>query len=130
MLNEKRQCCASPKAHHLVSACGRPRIASVRVWCALRLLRKFLGDNWVLPIRRRSASYAVRVHDLRLYHEVCRNVIRRWTYPLVPDNATSGGIQGHYTYERGCNYKASEVNLHRSVRWVTLTVGCYLDIAA
>ncbi|CAN0422268.1 unnamed protein product, partial [Hapterophycus canaliculatus] len=62
------------------------------------------------------ASFAVRVHDFRLYHEVCRDVILRWMYPLVPDNATTGGVQTQYTYSRGCNYKAPGVNLPRSVR--------------
>lgn len=64
----------------------------------------------------RGASFAVRVHDFRLYHEVCRNVILRWMYPLVPDNATTGGVQTQYTYSRVCNYKAPGVNLPRSVR--------------
>ncbi|CAB1104374.1 unnamed protein product [Ectocarpus sp. CCAP 1310/34] len=63
-----------------------------------------------------GASFAVRVHDFRLYHEVCRDVILRWMYPLVPDNATTGGVQTQYTYSRVCNYKAPGVNLPRSVR--------------
>lgn len=69
----------------------------------------------------RGASFAVRVHDFRLYHEVCRDVILRWMYPLVPDNATTGGVQTQYTYSRGCNYKAPGVNLPRSVRCGVLT---------
>ena len=63
-----------------------------------------------------GTSFAVRVHDFRLYHEACRDVILRWMYPLVPDNATTGGVQTQYTYERGCTYKAPGVNLPRSVR--------------
>ncbi|CAM9714743.1 unnamed protein product [Ascophyllum nodosum] len=63
-----------------------------------------------------GTSFAVRVHDFRLYHQVCRDVIMRWMYPLVPENASTGGVQTQYTYERGCKYKAPGVNLPRSVR--------------
>jgi translation initiation factor eIF-2B subunit epsilon len=51
-------------------------------------------------------EYGARVEDLRLYDAVARDVIRRWTYPMVPDNSTTG-IK-HYLkqyirrYERYC----------------------------
>jgi hypothetical protein len=35
-------------------------------------------------------EYGARVEDLRLYDAVARDVIRRWTYPMVPDNSTTG----------------------------------------
>ncbi|KAH9249481.1 hypothetical protein BASA81_012843 [Batrachochytrium salamandrivorans] len=31
-------------------------------------------------------DYAARVHALRDYDHVCRDVLNRWVYPLVPDN--------------------------------------------
>ena len=30
-------------------------------------------------------EYAARVHDLRTYHAICRDIVNRWVYPLVPD---------------------------------------------
>jgi hypothetical protein len=35
-------------------------------------------------------EYGARVEDLRLYDAVSSDVIRRWTYPMVPDNGTTG----------------------------------------
>ena len=45
--------------------------------------------NWELGMHVYSyfieKEYAARVHDPRTYHSVCRDIIRRWTYPMVPD---------------------------------------------
>ena len=29
-------------------------------------------------------EYAARVHDLRTYHFICRDIVNRWVYPPVP----------------------------------------------
>ena len=45
--------------------------------------------NWELGMHVYSyfieQEYAARVHDPRTYHSVCRDIVRRWTYPMVPD---------------------------------------------
>lgn len=35
-------------------------------------------------------EYAARIHDPRTYHAVSRDLLRRWCYPIVPDNLPSG----------------------------------------
>mmetsp|Transcript_15421 Transcript_15421/g.29081 ORF Transcript_15421/g.29081 Transcript_15421/m.29081 type:complete len:805 (-) Transcript_15421:48-2462(-) len=35
-------------------------------------------------------EYAARVHDPRTYHAVSRDLLRRWCYPIVPDNLPTG----------------------------------------
>ncbi|CAM9510083.1 unnamed protein product, partial [Discosporangium mesarthrocarpum] len=62
-----------------------------------------------------GSSISVKVEDFRLYHQVSLDIMGRWLYPLVPDNCTTGGVQTHYTYSRGCVYKGPRINLHRSV---------------
>ncbi|KAG5182444.1 nucleotide-diphospho-sugar transferase [Tribonema minus] len=72
-------------------------------------------------------EYSARVEDLRLYHAVSRDIIRRWTYPLVPDNAVSstssggsggggdGGSACALRAQRGYVYRHRGVTLPRSV---------------
>lgn len=50
--------------------------------------------------------YAARVHDFRTYHGVSRDLLRRWCYPIVPDNLPNGyetsyryALQRHYVYK-------------------------------
>ena len=38
----------------------------------------------------RPNEYAARIHDPRTYHEVSMDLLKRWCYPLVPDNLPSG----------------------------------------
>lgn len=39
-------------------------------------------------------EYAARIQDLRTYHAISRDVMRRWAYPLVPDSNFSGMCVG------------------------------------
>jgi translation initiation factor eIF-2B subunit epsilon len=50
--------------------------------------------------------YAARVHDFCSYHCVSRDLLRRWCYPVVPDNLPNGyetsyryALQRHYLYK-------------------------------
>ena len=53
-------------------------------------------------------EYAARVHDPRTYDAVCRDVIRRWAYPMVPDNNLYGTS---FVYSRINRYKEADVTL-------------------
>ena len=53
-------------------------------------------------------EYAARVHCPRTYDAVCRDVIRRWAYPLVPDNNIDGTS---FEYSRVNHYKEAGVEI-------------------
>lgn len=38
----------------------------------------------------KSNEYAARIHDFRTYHAVSTDLLKRWCYPIVPDNLPSG----------------------------------------
>ncbi|KXZ48102.1 hypothetical protein GPECTOR_30g197 [Gonium pectorale] len=65
-------------------------------------------------------EYAARVHNLRSYDAVSRDLLQRWAFPFVPDtNALSiGGSptwgQTSYRYSRGHRYLEATVSLARS----------------
>jgi translation initiation factor eIF-2B subunit epsilon len=46
----------------------------------------------------KPSEYAARIHDPRTYHAVSRDMLRRWCYPIVPDNLPSG-YDKTYRYE-------------------------------
>lgn len=57
-------------------------------------------------------EYAARVHDLRTYHTICRDIVTRWVYPLVPDaqllQDSSYAHSTRYIYkEMGCKVSRS-----------------------
>jgi translation initiation factor eIF-2B subunit epsilon len=43
-------------------------------------------------------EYAARIHDPRTYHAVSRDLLKRWCYPIVPDNLPSG-YDKQYRYQ-------------------------------
>ena len=45
-----------------------------------------------------GTEYAARVYDPRTYHAISRDLLRRWCYPMVPDNLPSG-------YEKKYRYR-------------------------
>jgi translation initiation factor eIF-2B subunit epsilon len=59
-----------------------------------------------------SEGYAARVRSLQTYDAVSRDIISRWTYPMVPDNNL--GPNQNYTQEHGNIYKEDDVALARS----------------
>ncbi|KAA8896778.1 nucleotide-diphospho-sugar transferase [Sphaerosporella brunnea] len=59
-----------------------------------------------------SEGYAARVRSLQTYDAVSRDIISRWTYPMVPDNNL--GPNQSYSLERGNIYKEEDVVLARS----------------
>lgn len=51
------------------------------------------------------SEYAARVHDFSTYHAISRDLLRRWCYPVVPDNLPSGyEKQYRYVLQRHCMY--------------------------
>eukprot|EP00939_MAST-03C_sp_MAST-3C-sp1_P004833 g4833.t1 len=56
-----------------------------------------------------ESGYTARVRDLRTYYAVSKDVVRRWTYPLVPDSNFTGRTS--FRFYRGSIYKedASEL---------------------
>ncbi|GKY96552.1 hypothetical protein MPSEU_000614800 [Mayamaea pseudoterrestris] len=53
----------------------------------------------------RPTEYAARIHDFYTYAAVSKDLLRRWCYPVVPDNLPSGYekryrymLQRHYMY--------------------------------
>ena len=54
-----------------------------------------------------SDQYAARVSNLHTYDAISKDVIHRWVYPLVPDNA----VGESYSYARHNIYLSSDVTL-------------------
>lgn len=54
-----------------------------------------------------SDQYAARVSNLRTYDAISKDVIHRWVYPLVPDNAAGEA----YSYGRHNIYLSGDVTL-------------------
>ena len=46
----------------------------------------------------KSKEYAARIHDPRTYQAVSKDLLKRWCYPIVPDNLPSG-YDKKYRYE-------------------------------
>lgn len=53
-----------------------------------------------------GGKYVERVRDTRTFGEITRDVLRRWTFPLVPDLNEPGGVQ--YELRRGNVYMARD----------------------
>jgi translation initiation factor eIF-2B subunit epsilon len=57
-------------------------------------------------------AYAARVKDLRTYDSVARDIIHRWTYPLVPDTNWWGDVgSSRFRLVRNHVYKEGQVSL-------------------
>eukprot|EP01102_Stenamoeba_stenopodia_P018545 TRINITY_DN6807_c0_g1_i2.p1 TRINITY_DN6807_c0_g1~~TRINITY_DN6807_c0_g1_i2.p1 ORF type:complete len:673 (-),score=125.69 TRINITY_DN6807_c0_g1_i2:49-2067(-) len=56
-------------------------------------------------------EYAARVRNLRTYDAVSKDIIYRWTYPMVPDQNWTG--ETSYSNNRACIYKENNVKLAR-----------------
>ncbi|KAG2491384.1 hypothetical protein HYH03_010176 [Edaphochlamys debaryana] len=78
-----------------------------------------LGNK--LHVYEVAHEYAARVHNLRSYDAVSRDLLQRWAFPFTPDtNVMSlGGSpawgQTSYRYSRGHRYLEATVSLARSV---------------
>jgi len=59
-----------------------------------------------------SGEYAARVKDLKTYVSVSKDIIHRWTYPMVLDNNFMGDTS--FKYLRSFVYKEKNVKLHLS----------------
>jgi NDP-sugar pyrophosphorylase family protein len=59
-----------------------------------------------------DGEYAARVRNLHTYAAVSRDIVRRWCYPLAPDNNVFGATT--FRYQRGNIYIEGEVKLARS----------------
>eukprot|EP00898_Chlorokybus_atmophyticus_P000815 jgi/Chlat1/1734/Chrsp13S02153 len=62
-----------------------------------------------------SNEYAARVHNLRSYDAVSRDVVNRWTFPIVPDTNLVLP-ESTYRYARQNVYKEEGVMLARSAQ--------------
>ncbi|MCL7033677.1 hypothetical protein MKW94_006082 [Papaver nudicaule] len=60
------------------------------------------------------SSYAARVDNFRSYDTISKDIIQRWTYPLVPDIQFSGNLP--IKLERQGVYKGSDLQLSRSAQ--------------
>ncbi|ORZ38414.1 nucleotide-diphospho-sugar transferase [Catenaria anguillulae PL171] len=69
-------------------------------------------------------EYAVRVRNTQLYDRVSLDVMRRWTYPLVPDaNALGSTIDPtNFSHSRGNVYREKPVYLSRTTSLVNNVV--------
>ncbi|RHZ90112.1 hypothetical protein Glove_8g20 [Diversispora epigaea] len=57
-------------------------------------------------------AYAARVRSLQTYDAISKDILSRWTYPIVPDSNLQEGDS--YEYMRGQIYKEKNVELSRS----------------
>ena len=56
-------------------------------------------------------EYAARVHDPRTYHSICRDIVSRWVYPLVPDAQLLR--DSSYVHSKRYTYREQGVRLAR-----------------
>uniref|UniRef100_A0A0D9VJY3 Translation initiation factor eIF2B subunit epsilon n=1 Tax=Leersia perrieri TaxID=77586 RepID=A0A0D9VJY3_9ORYZ len=61
------------------------------------------------------SSYAARIDNFRSYDTVSKDIIQRWTYPMVPDVLSSGDCQEIKLHRQGI-YKASDITLSHSAQ--------------
>eukprot|EP01119_Soliformovum_irregulare_P008978 TRINITY_DN2207_c0_g1_i1.p1 TRINITY_DN2207_c0_g1~~TRINITY_DN2207_c0_g1_i1.p1 ORF type:complete len:698 (-),score=261.33 TRINITY_DN2207_c0_g1_i1:25-1848(-) len=61
-----------------------------------------------------DGEYAARVKDLRTYDSVSKDIMHRWTYPLVPDSNFLGNTT--YTLSRNHCYREKNCIVSRSSR--------------
>ncbi|KAF6144038.1 hypothetical protein GIB67_037711 [Kingdonia uniflora] len=66
-----------------------------------------------------QSSYAARVDNFRSYDTISKDIMQRWTYPLVPDVQFSGSCSTKL--ERQGIYKASGVEQSRSAQILPFT---------
>ncbi|KAJ7063206.1 nucleotide-diphospho-sugar transferase [Mycena amicta] len=59
-------------------------------------------------------GYAARVKDTKSYDSISKDILSRWTFPLVPDDNHPGGHV--YQHSRGNKYVASQVSLARTCK--------------
>eukprot|EP00466_Bigelowiella_natans_P003998 jgi/Bigna1/53039/estExt_Genewise1Plus.C_140162 len=87
------------------------------------LLKGVLGD-FVLGNKIHShtisGEYAARVQDPKSYHSISKDVIQRWTYPMVPEYNLL--TDSSYQVQRHNIYKESKVRLSLSCRITCNTV--------
>ncbi|XP_041358393.1 translation initiation factor eIF-2B subunit epsilon-like isoform X2 [Gigantopelta aegis] len=58
-------------------------------------------------------QYAARVSNLQMYDSVSRDVVSRWSFPLVPDNHISSSDKDRLIYGRHNIYLSRDVTLAR-----------------
>jgi translation initiation factor eIF-2B subunit epsilon len=56
------------------------------------------------------SSYAARIDNFRSYDTVSKDIIQRWTYPMVPDVLSFGNCL-HIKLHRQGIYKASGIRI-------------------
>ena len=61
-----------------------------------------------------TEEYAARVHDPRTYHYICRDIVNRWVYPIVPDSLLLP--DSSYVHVGKYVYKENGVKIARSAR--------------
>jgi translation initiation factor eIF-2B subunit epsilon len=86
-----------------------------RDFVAGTLLERELGNK--IFLHELVGEYAARVHNLRTYDAVARDIVQRWVYPFVPDaNWLPRGASPppSYTYGRCNMYKEEGVVVARS----------------
>lgn len=77
---------------------------------------EILGNKLFIHIMRRD-EYAARCEDLRTWDAVSKDIIHRWTYPLVPDNNLLGaGFNTTFKYQRGNIYREDNVTVSREAQ--------------
>lgn len=72
-----------------------------------------LGLKFFAHVFSSSNEYAARIHDIRTYDAVSKDVIHRWTYPRVPDTNWSSH-PSTYTMTHGFVYREMGVSVSRS----------------
>ena len=74
-----------------------------------------------------SGEYAGRpLGDMRLYHQVSMDLLRRWCYPLVPDNGGGGGGGGGSSgnQRKSASYVRERHFIYRDVMSTTKVGAC------
>lgn len=78
------------------------------------VLKDFELNNKTIHVEIVDNHYAARASSLQMYESVSRDVLGRWTYPLVPDSNLVSGQS--YKFERGGLCKENGVILARTCK--------------
>nr|XP_018266114.1 translation initiation factor eIF-2B subunit epsilon [Kwoniella dejecticola CBS 10117]OBR88272.1 translation initiation factor eIF-2B subunit epsilon [Kwoniella dejecticola CBS 10117] len=71
------------------------------------LTSELLGKKIAVHLRSgNGGTYVERIRDTRTFGEIARDVLRRWAFPLAPDNNEPGGVQ--YELRAGNVYIAKD----------------------
>ncbi|KAJ3068743.1 hypothetical protein HK102_007097, partial [Quaeritorhiza haematococci] len=74
-------------------------------------------------------EYGARVRNTQMYDSVSKDILSRWTYPMVPDSNLHAG--SNFTYSRPHIYKEKNVKLARTAKLLEkVVIGAHTEVGS